>query len=174
MFSVFFILFQITIPNFHKIYPNCILHVPLEWFGLSFNSAPLTKVYWNYASHNVRVCVAPLYPINPHLHWSKSNLQVKFCSRAMASLYELLCHHCSTNNDPLLEELLPYIPTRFPSHIFDYIAYESSDNESSVSIDYSVSAFYADDSTFFSQILYVFPIFHATPMFLPQLTGTWR
>ena len=30
---------------------------------------------------------------------------------------------------PLLEELLSYLPTFFPSHIFDYIVYESSDDQ---------------------------------------------
>ena len=44
-FSVF--LYQITITECHKTYPNCFWHVPPEWFGLNFNSALLTKVYWN-------------------------------------------------------------------------------------------------------------------------------
>ena len=146
--SVFYFLFQKNMPKCHKINPNCIWYVPPEWFGLNFNSAPLTKVYWNYATYIVRVCVSPFGPINPQLHVSKSNLQVKFGSIAMANLYELLCHHSITNNDPLLEELLSYLPTRFPSHIYDYIAYGRSDKESIKSIDCSVSAFYSDDSTY--------------------------
>ena len=69
----------------------------------------------------------------------------------MARLYNLLCYHSLTSSDPLLEELLAYLPTRFLSHIFDYIAYEhSSDEESVHSIDSSASAFYSDDSTDFS------------------------
>ena len=67
----------------------------------------------------------------------------------MASLYELLCYHSLTCSDPLPEELLFYLPTRFPSHIFDYIVHESSDNESVKLIDSSISAFYSDDSTYF-------------------------
>ena len=94
-------------PKCHKIYPNCIWHVQPEWFGLNFNSALLTKVYWNYATHIVRACVSSRSAINDNLPFTKKgNLQIKFGSRAMASLYELLCHHSVTNNDLLLEELL--------------------------------------------------------------------
>ena len=139
-------------PNCHKIYPNCIWHVPPEWYGLIFNSALLTKVYWNYATHIVRVCVSSKSPINPSLPFTKkSNLQVKFGSKAMASLYDLLWYHSLISTNPLLEELLSYLRTRFHSLIFDYIAYEhSSDDESVHSIDSSVSAFYSDDLTYFS------------------------
>ena len=42
-FLVLFILFQITMPECHKIYPNCIGHVPPEWFGLIFNCSLLTN-----------------------------------------------------------------------------------------------------------------------------------
>ena len=87
----------------------------------------------------------------------------------MASLYELLCHHSLTNNDPLLEELLSHLPTQFPSYIFDYIAYEDSDHESVHSIDSFVSAFYSDDSTYVLENFHLtFFIFYATPKFLPQ------
>ena len=139
-------------PKCHKIYPNCIWHVPSGWHGLNFDTALLTKVYWNYATHIVRVCITHKTPINPDLPFTnKSNLQVHFGSKAMASLYDLLCYYSLTCSDPLLEELLSYLPTRFHSHIFDYIAYEhSSDEESDHSVDSSVSAFYSDDSTYFS------------------------
>ena len=81
----------------------------------------------------------------------KSNHQVHFSSKVLASLYNLLCYHSLTSSDPLLEEFLAYLPTRFHSYIFDYIAYEHSSDEASVhSIDSSVSAFYSDDSTYFS------------------------
>ena len=107
-------------PKRHKKYPNRIGHVPPEGFALKFNSALPTKVYWNYTTHIVRVCVSSKSPINPNLPFTrKINLQNKFGSRAMASLYELLCHYFLTNNDPLLEELLCYLPTRFPLHFFD-------------------------------------------------------
>ena len=117
-----------------------------------FFSALLTKVSWNYATHIVRVCVTPILPKTSKLdHTDKSNLQVHFGSKAMASLYDLLCYHALTSKDPLLEELLAYLPTRFHSHIFDYIAYQhSSDVESVHSVDSSSSAFYSDDSTYFS------------------------
>ena len=144
-------------PKCHKIYPNCIWQVLSEWHTLGFYSALLTKVYWNYATHIVRVCVTPISPQTSKLDPNdKSNLQVHFGSKAMASLYDLLCYHSLTCTDPLLEELLAYLPTRFHSLIFDYIVYEhSSDEESVHSIDSSVSAFYSDDSTYFSQIFFL-------------------
>ena len=120
---------------------------------MNFDSALLTKVYWNnYATHIVRVCVSSKPPINPDLPFTrKSNLQVHFGSKAMASLYNLLCYHSVKSTAPLLEELLSYPPTRFHSHIFDYFAHErSSDEESVHSIDSYLSAFYSDNSAYFS------------------------
>ena len=100
----------------------------------------------------VRVCASSKTPVIPNLRFTKkSDLQVKFGSKAMASLYDLLFYHSLTSTDPLLEEILSYLPTGFHSHIFDYIAYEhSSDDELVHSIDSSVSAFYSNDSTYFS------------------------
>ena len=100
----------------------------------------------------VRACLTPISPKTSKLDLTdKSNLQVHFGSKAMASLYDLLCYHSLTPTDPLLEELLSYLPTLFHSHIFDYITYEhSSDDESVRSIESSFSAFYSDDSTYFS------------------------
>ena len=102
------------------------------------------------------LCVTPISPKTSKLDLTdKSNLQVHFGSKAMASLYDLLCYHSLTSTDPLLEELLACLPTRFHSHIFDYIAYEhSSDDESVHSIDSSVSAFYSDDSTYLNTFIY--------------------
>ena len=94
-------------PKVHKIYPKCIWHVPSEWHGLNFDTALLTKVYWNYATHIVRVCLSHKHPINPDLPFTtKSNLQVHFGSKAMASLYDLLCYHSLSCTDPLLEALI--------------------------------------------------------------------
>ena len=139
-------------PKGHEIYPNCIWQVPSEWHTLGFNSALLTKLYWSYTTHIVRVCVTPISLKTSKLDLTdKGNLQVHFGSKAMASLYDLLCYHSLTSTDPLLEELLAYLPTRFHSHIFDYIAYEhSSDDESVHSTDSLFSAFSSDDSTYFS------------------------
>ena len=107
-------------PKCHKVYPNCIWHIPPEWHGLNFDSALLTKVYWNYATHIVRLCVSSKSPLNPNLLFTaKSNLQVNFGSRVLASLYELLCQYSLMTNNLLLDELLSYLPTRFPAHIFD-------------------------------------------------------
>ena len=136
----------------HKIYPNCIWQVPTEWYTLGIYSALLTKLYWNYATYIVRVCVISISPKTSKLDITdKSNLEVHFGSKAMAILYNLLCYHSLTSTDPLLKELLAYLPTNFHSHIFDYVAYEhSSDGESVDSIDPSTSSFYSDDSTYFS------------------------
>ena len=88
----------------------------------------------------------------------------------MASLYELLCHRSLTCPDPLLEELLSHLRTKFPSLIFDYIANEDPDRQSVHSIDSSVSSFYSDDSTYFSWVIFtsLLILFFATPRFLPQ------
>ena len=136
----------------HKIYTKCIWQVPSEWHTLGFYSTLLTKVYWNYATHIVRVCVTPTSPQTSKLDLNDKNiLQVQFGSKAVASLYDFLCYQSFTSADPLLEDLLAYLPTRFHSHIFDSIAYEHSSDEKSVrSIDSSVSAIYSDDSTYFS------------------------
>ena len=58
-------------PKCRKIYPNCIWHVLFEWHGLNFDFALLTKVFWNYATHIVRVCVTSKSPINPDLPCTK-------------------------------------------------------------------------------------------------------
>ena len=146
----FQIFFQITMPKWHKIYPNFIWHVPPELYGLSFNSAILTKVYWNYAAHFVRVC-ASFKSMNPELPFTmKSYLKDKYGSKAMASLYVLLCYHSFTCSGPLLDKLFSYLPTRFQSHISDYFVYEhSSDDESVHSTNSSVSGFSSDDATYF-------------------------
>ena len=138
-------------PKCHKTHPNCIWQVPTEWHTLGFYSPLLNKVYWNYTTHIVRVCNTPILPQTSKLDLNdKSNLQGNFGSKAMASLYDLLCYHSLTSTDPLLEELITYLPTRFHSHIFNYIAYEHSSDEDSVhSIDSSISAIYSDDSTYF-------------------------
>ena len=103
----------------------------------------------------------------------KSNLHVHFGYKAMASLYDLLCYHSLTTTDPLLKDLLAYLPTRFHSHIFDYIAYEhSSDDESVHSTNFSTSVFYSDDSTYFlKKLLYFFYVLCNSKYFTAE-TGT--
>ena len=99
-------------PKRHKIYPNCIWHVPPEWHSLNFDSALLTKVDWIYATRIVRFCVPFKFPIYPNLLFTnKRNLQIEFGYRDMASPYEPSSHHSLTNNNPLLKELLSYLPT---------------------------------------------------------------
>ena len=96
-------------PKCHKTYPNCIWHVPSERHGINFDLALLTKVYWNYTTHIVRVCLSHKYPINPALPFTKkSNLQVHFGSKVMASLYDLLCYHVRTHSSK--NYLLIFLP----------------------------------------------------------------
>ena len=107
MLSGFFILFQITMPKCHKNYPKCIWQFLTEWHTLDFYSALLFKVYWNNATHIVRVCVTPIWPKASKFDLTdKCNLQVHFGSKANASFHERLCHHSLTCPYPLLEELL--------------------------------------------------------------------
>ena len=142
-----------------KTYPNCISHVAPESHGLNYHSALLTKFYRNYSTSIVRVCVTPFHPMTAKLNvHRKSNKQVHFGSKAMASLDERLCHNSPKCSNPLLEELLAYLPTRFPSHVFDLFAFESSDNESVHSILSPVSAFYCND-IFFCNTFELFPVF---------------
>ena len=79
----------------------------------------------------------------------KPNIQIRFSSEAMDSIYEILCHHSLGSPDPLLDELLTYFPTRFSSYIFDYVFYEYSRDDPYYS-DSNLSALYSDYSTYFS------------------------
>ena len=71
----------------------------------------------------------------------------------MGNLYELLCYHSLQYPDPLLVELLSYLPTLFHLHFFDQIVHEKSDDENNHS-DSIISAFYSDDSTYFSSLIW--------------------
>ena len=137
-------------PKCKKIYPNCIWTVPPEWHGLNIYSALLTKFFWNFASDIVRLCVTAISPRTLKFDVNrKSNIQIRFGSTAMGSLYELLCHRAVNSLNSLIDELLSYLSTRFSPHIFVYIVFESSDDDPYHS-DFNISAFYSDYSTFFS------------------------
>ena len=158
-------------PKCHKIYPNCIWQVPSEWHTLGFYSALLTKVYWNYATHIVRVCVTPISPQTSKLDPNdKSNLQVHFGSKAMASLYDLLCYHSLTCTDPLLEELLAYLPTHFHSHISITLSMSTPRmrNQSIQLTHLFLNSTLMIRLTFLKYFIPYFVFFYATPRFLPQ------
>ena len=72
-------------PKCHKIYPNCIWQVPIEWHKLGFYSTLLAKVYWNYATHIVRVCVTLIPPKT-----SKMTLLIKVISKFTLTLKQWL------------------------------------------------------------------------------------
>ena len=63
--SIFFVLFQITMPWCHKNNPNCIWHVAPDWFFLNFQLG--TSHQSLLATHNVHVCVFSKSPINFNL-----------------------------------------------------------------------------------------------------------
>ena len=97
-------------PKCHKFYPNCQWMVTHCWPNLTLDTVLLTKVYWSYSTHIVRVCFTPL--IEPTLKQDlkrKSNVQITFNSSAMASLYELLCYQSLENFDPIMDEFLTFI-----------------------------------------------------------------
>ena len=161
-------------PKCHKIYPNCTWQVPSEWHGLNFDTALLTKVYWNYATHIVRVCVTHKTPINPDLPFTnKSNLQVHFGSKAMASLYDLLCYHSLTSTDPLLEELIAYLLHAFIL-TFSIILLTNTPRMRSQSIQSTLRYphFILTTQLTFLKLFYIVLIFYATPKSLPQ--GRWH
>ena len=133
-------------PTCKKIYPNCIWTVPPEWHGLNFYSALLTRVYWNYATDIIRVCVTAILPTtHKPIATRKSNIQIHSGSKAMGRLHELLCHHSMQFANPLVDELLCYLPTPFHSLTFDKRVCERSNDEAHHS-NSNISAFYSDDS----------------------------
>ena len=97
-------------PKCLKFYPNCQWTVTHCWPNLTLDTVLLTKVYWSYSTHIVRVCSTPL--IDPTLKQDpkrKSNVQITFNPPAMASLHELLCYHSLDNLDPIMDEFLTFI-----------------------------------------------------------------
>ena len=122
-------------PKCHKFYPNCQWTVTHCWPDLTLDTVLLTKVYWSYSTHIVRVCFTPL--IKPRLKQDlkrKSNVQITFNSPAMTSLYELLCYHSLENFDPILDEFLAFIqPTLFslysPTTISTVLSEAADSNE---------------------------------------------
>ena len=97
-------------PKCHKFYPNCQWTVTHCWPNLALDTIRLTKVYWSYSTHIVRVCFTPL--LKPTLKRDlkrKSNVQITFNSPAMASIYELLCYHSLEDFDPVMDEFPTFI-----------------------------------------------------------------
>ena len=79
------------------------------WPELALDTVLLTKVYWSYSTHVVRVCFTPL--LKPTLQRDlkcKKNVQINFIS-AMASLYKLLFYYSREHFDPIMDEFLTFI-----------------------------------------------------------------
>ena len=103
-------------PKCHKFYPNCQWTVTHCWPNLTFDTVLLTKVYWSYSTHIVRVCFTPLLkPTFKRDLKRRSNVQISFNSPAMASLYELLCYLSLENLDPIMDKFLTFIHFTLPS-----------------------------------------------------------
>ena len=98
-------------PKCHKFYPNCQWTVTHCWPNLTLDTVLLTKVYWSYSTHIVRVCFTPLLiPTLKRDLKRKGDAQITFNFPAMASLYELLCYHSLEDFDPKMDEFLTFIP----------------------------------------------------------------
>ena len=135
----------------HKIYPNCVFHVTREWHDLNYYSALLAKVYWNSSTNIIRVCVTPFHPTTSKLNIKrKANKQIDIGSKAIATLYEFLCHFSPKCCNILLEVLFSYLPTRLLSHVFYFSAPECFDTESVNSINSFSSALFSDNINYFS------------------------
>ena len=103
-------------PKCHKFYPNCQWTVTHCWPDLALDTVLLTKVYWSYSTHIVRVCFTPL--LKPTLNWDlkcKTNVQINSNSSAMASLYELLFYYSLEQFDPIMDEFLTFIQSTLSS-----------------------------------------------------------
>ena len=116
-------------PKNKKTYPNCIWMVPPESHGFNFCSALLIKpigglphIFSEFVSLRSHIQLSSTMSI------ARSNLQIRFGSKALRMPYELLCHQSFHSPDPLLDELLAYLPL-FSSHIFNFIVYENSDDD---------------------------------------------
>ena len=97
-------------PKCHKFYPNGQWRVTNCWPNLALDTLFLTKVYWSYSTHIVRVCFTPvLKPTLKRDLTRKSNVRINFNSPAMPSLYELLCYYSIEHFDPIMDEFLTFI-----------------------------------------------------------------
>ena len=97
-------------PKCHKFNPNCQWMVTHCWPNLTLDKVLLTKVYWSYSTHIVRVCFLPLIePILKQDLKRKSNVQIPFNFPTIARLYELLCYLCLENFDPIMDEFHTFI-----------------------------------------------------------------
>ena len=93
----------------HKVYLNLPWQVPRE--------VTITKIYWTYKNKLFRIGFQST-DSDPSLHKrlkpKKSNLPLYPESRTFDFLYQHLAYYAVTHHDPILEELLSYMPTLIP------------------------------------------------------------
>ena len=100
----------------HKFYPNCQWTGTYCWPNIALDTVLLTKVYWSYSTHIVRVCFTPLRkPTLKRDLKRKSNVQINFNSPAKASLFELLCYYSLEHSDPITDEFLTFFHSTLSS-----------------------------------------------------------
>ena len=101
----------------HKVYLNLPWQVPRELQSLNVLHVTITKIYWTYTNKLVRICFYSNDPDpSPHKQPTprKSNLHVHPESKTFAQLYQHLAYYAVNHHDPILEELLSYMPTLIP------------------------------------------------------------
>ena len=101
----------------HKIYLNLPWQVPRELQSLGILHVTITKIYWTYKNKIVRICFHSNDPDpNPHTcqKTRKLNIHLQPDSKPFAYLYQHLAYFAVTHHDPILEELLSYMPTLIP------------------------------------------------------------
>ena len=112
--------FRIPLPTFSFFIfsTRCLIvtNSTLTASGLLLNVDPtweltvlLSKIYWSYSTHIVRVCFTPL--LKPTLKRDlkcKKKFQINYNSPAMTNFYELLCYHSLEHLDAILDEFFTF------------------------------------------------------------------
>ena len=98
----------------HKRFLNLQWVVPQEFKNLDIEVVTITKIYWTFREKVIRFvslesnCSHPLPMTNTP---NKFNIHLHPQSKSFKDLYEVLGYHALDNKDPLLEELLCFMPS---------------------------------------------------------------
>ena len=100
----------------HKLYLNLQWQARHELRNADVSTVTITKIYWTYQNKGINVCYLSTDPDFKELPKPrKHNVYFPPESGRFRALYEALAYHALDNPDPLLEELLSYMPTLIPS-----------------------------------------------------------